>query len=38
MLKLKHNQAGFIPMIICLILLIAAVLYVSYHYVAQAQH
>jgi len=38
MRKLKSRQGGFIPMIICLILLIVAVLYISYRQVLQAQH
>jgi len=38
MAKLKNNQNGFIPMIICLILIIVGVLYFAYHHVAQAQH
>jgi predicted PolB exonuclease-like 3'-5' exonuclease len=33
----KHDQNGFIPMIVCLIVLIAAVLYVSYQHVSQVQ-
>jgi len=31
------DQNGFIPMIICLILIIVAVLYFSYKHVSQAQ-
>lgn len=38
MRKTKLNQNGFIPMIICLILIIAAVLYFTYHHVARLQH
>lgn len=38
MRKLKQNQSGFIPMLICLLLIIVAVLYFSYHFVARAQH
>ena len=34
----RRDQRGFIPMIICLILLIVAVLYISYQHVSQAQH
>lgn len=37
MRNLKQNQNGFIPMIICLILIIVAVLYFAYHHVAQVQ-
>lgn len=35
--KLKQNSAGFIPMIICIILVIVGVLYFAYTRVAQAQ-
>jgi len=38
MRKLKRNQQGFIPMLICLFVVIVAVLYISYHYVSKAQH
>jgi len=38
MRKLRAKQNGFIPMIICLVLLIAAVLYLSYQHVSHAQH
>lgn len=38
MRKLSQNQNGFIPLILCLILLIAAVVFISYQHVAQAQH
>lgn len=34
----KLDQNGFIPMIICLVLLIAAVIYIAYHHVARLQH
>jgi amino acid transporter len=37
MRKLYDSQSGFIPMIICLVVLVVAVLYVSYHVVAKAQ-
>ena len=38
MRKTKLNQNGFIPMLICLAILIVAVLYLAYHYVSKAQH
>jgi hypothetical protein len=38
MKKLNNNQNGFITMILCLLILIIAVLYVSYTHVANAQH
>jgi len=38
MRALRNNQSGFIPMLICLFVVIVAVLYFSYHYVSKAQH
>lgn len=38
MRKRPLNQNGFIPMIICLVLIVGAVLYISYHAVAKAHH
>lgn len=35
--KLKQNSQGLIPMMICIILVIIAVLYFAYSRVAQAQ-
>jgi hypothetical protein len=37
MRMLKKNENGFIPLIICLIVLIIIIVYVSYHYVSKAQ-
>jgi len=38
MRKSRYGQSGFIPMIICLVLIIVAVLYFSYQHVARVQH
>ncbi len=38
MRSLKNDQNGFVPMLICLVLIIAAVLYFSYEHVVRAQH
>ncbi len=38
MKKLMPNQEGFIPMMICIVLIIAAIVYLCYHVVAKAQH
>jgi len=38
MYKLHKNQGGFIPMIVCLVLLIVPVLYLSFRHVSQDQH
>jgi hypothetical protein len=34
MKKLMQNEQGFIPMLICVVLVIAAVIYLCYHTVA----
>lgn len=38
MRKLQGNQSGFIPMLICLFLIVVAVLYFAYQHVQHAQH
>jgi hypothetical protein len=38
MKKLKTSQAGFIPMMICILAVIVAIIYFAYHHVQQAQH
>jgi hypothetical protein len=37
--RIQHsNQDGFITMIVCLVLIVATVLYFAYQHVSQAQH
>lgn len=37
MISLKHNQHGFVTMIICIIVILAAIIYFTYTRVAASQ-
>jgi hypothetical protein len=38
MKKLKLNQQGFIPMMICIFAVIIGVIYLGYRFIANGQH
>jgi sorbitol-specific phosphotransferase system component IIC len=38
MANLKRNESGLIPLLICVLLVIGAIIYFAYIRVAQAQH